>query len=314
MAQSRRSAESRLLDLTKLAPGPHCTMILGDLGAESSRSRSPGRRPAARGAGGRGRQDQAPRRIRLGRRTTRSRATRNRSGSISRAEPARRSFCGWRSGPTWWSRSSARASPSGWESITRRCRRAIRALVYCAVTGFGQTGPYRDYVGHDLNYIAHRRRALDDRAQGSAADDSAESARRLCRRRDACGDRRAGGAARAPSDRPRPVRRYRDARRHDAADRAGAFRPISPTGKIPQRGDDHDGRRRAVLQSLSRPRTARYITIGSVEPWFYANLCRALGCEEFIADENNQRQAATRSGARFTEIFKTRTRDEWFEI
>ena len=27
-------------------------------------------------------------------------------------------------------------------------------LVYCAVTGFGQTGPYRDFVGHDLNYIA----------------------------------------------------------------------------------------------------------------------------------------------------------------
>ena len=27
-------------------------------------------------------------------------------------------------------------------------------LIYCAVTGFGQTGPYRDFVGHDLNYIA----------------------------------------------------------------------------------------------------------------------------------------------------------------
>jgi len=27
-------------------------------------------------------------------------------------------------------------------------------LVYCALTGFGQTGPYRDVAGHDLNYMA----------------------------------------------------------------------------------------------------------------------------------------------------------------
>src|SRR5207244_10521286 len=37
-----------------------------------------------------------------------------------------------------------------YEELSRRNPR----LIYCAVTGFGQNGPYRDLVGHDLNYIA----------------------------------------------------------------------------------------------------------------------------------------------------------------
>ena len=35
---------------------------------------------------------------------------------------------------------------------------AVRAvnprIVYCGLTGYGQTGPWRDMVGHDVNYLA----------------------------------------------------------------------------------------------------------------------------------------------------------------
>ncbi len=38
----------------------------------------------------------------------------------------------------------------GYETL----RTANPRLIYCAITGYGQTGPYRDRAGHDLNYMA----------------------------------------------------------------------------------------------------------------------------------------------------------------
>ena len=34
-------------------------------------------------------------------------------------------------------------------------RRHNPGIVYCAITGFGQNGPLRDRVGHDVNYLAY---------------------------------------------------------------------------------------------------------------------------------------------------------------
>jgi alpha-methylacyl-CoA racemase len=38
----------------------------------------------------------------------------------------------------------------GWE----RLREVNPRLVYCAITGYGQDGPYRDRAGHDIDYLA----------------------------------------------------------------------------------------------------------------------------------------------------------------
>lgn len=33
-------------------------------------------------------------------------------------------------------------------------QRINRRIIYCSISGFGQDGPYRDRVGHDINYVA----------------------------------------------------------------------------------------------------------------------------------------------------------------
>jgi crotonobetainyl-CoA:carnitine CoA-transferase CaiB-like acyl-CoA transferase len=55
-----------------------------------------------------------------------------------------------------------------------------------------------------------------------------------------------------------------------------------------------------------------WLSIGCLEPWFWRELCEALGCEEYIPHQNNREK--------FSEMldflrrkFREKTRDEWFE-
>ena len=60
-----------------------------------------------------------------------------------------------RATPTCCSKASAPASPQrlGIDYATL-CAHNPR-LIYCAISGYGQDGPYRDCVGHDVNYLGY---------------------------------------------------------------------------------------------------------------------------------------------------------------
>jgi crotonobetainyl-CoA:carnitine CoA-transferase CaiB-like acyl-CoA transferase len=56
-----------------------------------------------------------------------------------------------------------------------------------------------------------------------------------------------------------------------------------------------------------------WISVGSLEPHFFANLCKAMGREDFIPhqwDSSKRDEIA----AHFASQFKSKTRDEWFAI
>ncbi|WP_310449481.1 CaiB/BaiF CoA-transferase family protein [Sulfuritalea sp.] len=144
----------RVLDLTRLLPGPVATMHLADLGAEVikiedtgagdyARAMGPGER-AAGDNGGTG--DSLF--FRLVNRNKKSlRLDLKQAAGVEvflrLAQDADVIFESFRPGVV-------DKLGIGYEAV-----RAINPrIVYCAITGYGQTGPWADQAGHDINYLA----------------------------------------------------------------------------------------------------------------------------------------------------------------
>jgi alpha-methylacyl-CoA racemase len=302
----------KVLDLTRLAPGPHCTMILGDLGAEVLKIEEPGpptgRRAAqAAGASVRGRSEggfiSSPFNA-LGRN--------KKSIGLNLKSPAGKQIflrlhqrCDvvveeFRPGV-------AKRLGIDYETLSVRNPRYI----HCAITGYGQNGPYRDLVGHDINYIAH----------AGALSIMGTKGERPTIPHNLIADYAGGGMhgalgvmaaliARAQTGRGQ----YVDVAMMDGSMlvMAQSFAAHFASGKVPRRGETTlDGG--APFYGVYRTRDDKWITIGSMEPWFYANLCRALEREDFIPHQyNREKQPEIRQF--LEEKFLTRTREEWFDL
>jgi len=301
----------KVLDLTKLAPGPLCTMMLGDLGAEVIKIEEPGpptgRRAQQAGAAG----TQGPVNSfasspynALGR-NKKSIGINLKSGAgkeiyFRLAQRADVIVEEYRPGV-------AKRLGIDYEQLSSRNPR----LIYCAITGFGQTGPYRDLVGHDINYIATAgvlslfgRPGQPPTIPHNLVADYAGG-----------GMHGAIGVLAALVARNQTGRgQYVDISMMDGslALLAQSFSSFFAGGKVPQRGETiFDGG--IPNYNVYLTKDEKYITIAAIEPWFFANLCRALGREDFIPHEYDSSKRAEIARV-FTEKFKTKTRDEWFAI
>jgi crotonobetainyl-CoA:carnitine CoA-transferase CaiB-like acyl-CoA transferase len=58
----------------------------------------------------------------------------------------------------------------------------------------------------------------------------------------------------------------------------------------------------------------KYLSIGALEPWFYANVCRLLGREDLIEHQFAEGDKKEEIFQFFRDTFLTKTRDEWMEI
>lgn len=297
----------KVLDLSRLAPGPFCSMLLGDLGADVVVVEPP---PSARSAMALGALARSGDEVRAAAYNVMGRNKRSiilnlrddqaRAVFHRMAETADVVLEGFRPGVV-------QRLGVDYETIARINPR----VVYCSLSGYGQTGPYRDLVGHDINYIsvggalgmigwpgqppAIPMNLLADFAGGGLHAAFAILAALLARERTGRGQ-------------------YVDVAMSDGvlyllASLVGGY---FGSGSVPTPGG-------TVLNgsvphyNVYRCKDGRWISLGSLETHFFENLCRVMGREDFIP---HQYDSAKRDEifAHFRERFLTRTRDEWFDI
>jgi alpha-methylacyl-CoA racemase len=182
-------------------------------------------------------------------------------------------------------------------------------IVYCSTSGFGQTGPRSTWAGHDVNYLATSG-FLDcsgRREDGRPALPGATVA-----------DIAAGGMQAAMATMAALLRRERTGQGEhlDVSIADGAFGLMSlyvdeylATGVEPGPGH-YILTGRYACYDVYTCADGKHVSVGAIEPQFWANLCRLLGLEQHVASQTDD-AAQDQIRSDLAAAFATRTRDEW---
>lgn len=129
----------RVLDFTAFPPGGFCTVVLADLGADVIRVESPAQRGKPSLVIGQVALSRGKRSLTLDMRNPDANAILQRliptiDVVVENAKPG-----------------AMEARGFGYA----QARALNPKIIWCSITGFGQTGPYAEHAGHDLSYLAH---------------------------------------------------------------------------------------------------------------------------------------------------------------
>jgi crotonobetainyl-CoA:carnitine CoA-transferase CaiB-like acyl-CoA transferase len=186
------------------------------------------------------------------------------------------------------------------------------SIIYTSISGFGQDGPYRDHVGHDINYISIAGLlGMTGPAGGAPVLPGT-----------LIGDFAAGGMSAAIGILAALTARERTG--------TGQFVDVSMTEAVVGLmgdwikeyfcGSEVHRRGETMFTGLwpwynvYETQDGGYISIGAVEPRFYTNLCQLLERDDLIEHQYAEGEKQEEIFRIFRETFLTRKRDEWVEI
>ncbi|MDX1580618.1 MAG: CaiB/BaiF CoA-transferase family protein [Alphaproteobacteria bacterium] len=187
------------------------------------------------------------------------------------------------------------------------------SIVYGRMTGWGQDGPYSKVAGHDINYIALSG-ALH--AIGRKGDKPVPPMNLV-------GDFGGGGMVLAFGVVCAVLEAQKSGKGQivDAAMVDGAALLMTPMYGLAAMGRWNGDERGVNLldtgahfYEVYETSDGKYISVGSIEPQFYALLVEKAGLdkEEFSEQMNPAKWPGYKD--KLVELFKTKTRDEWCEI
>jgi crotonobetainyl-CoA:carnitine CoA-transferase CaiB-like acyl-CoA transferase len=302
----------KILDLSRYVPGTYCTMILGDLGADIIKIDEPIVTSGRRAEQGRGGAAMVPPEL-VSNNSRYNPLNRNKKSICLNLKTAKGQEIflrlvedtdvvleGFRPG-------TAKRLGVDYATLKEKNER----LIYCAITGYGQDGPYHNLPGHDINYIAQGGMTSTINLPGAPPHVPGAI----------ISDLAAGGMQAAIGILVAVFTREKTGK--------GQFIDISMTDGIVNMLSLYLGR---YYQEMSLPSPeerascgatpyynnyqtsdGKFIAIGCGEPWFYASLCRVLECEQYIPFQGESNKYSEIK-AYFKRKFLLRTRDEWFEL
>ncbi len=291
----------RVVDLSRYAPGPYCTMLLADLGADVIVVEEPpgrGRRVDTE----MGVSERTKAFLPMGR-NKRSVALdlkneRQREVFFRLVEKADVVTEGFRPGV-------AKRLGIDFDAVRQRNPRVI----YCSISGYGQDGPYADLVGHDLNYVSLAG------TLGMIGWPGQPPAIPL----NVLGDFAGGGLFAAFAILAAVVARHSTGKGQyiDMAMADGvmslaclAASDYWSTG-VPPRPGRYYLNGALPCYNVYEAADGKWLSIACMEPWFWRKLCAALGCAEYGGEQFREEKFSEM----FTFLrrkFKEKTRDEWF--
>lgn len=185
-------------------------------------------------------------------------------------------------------------------------------LIYCAVSGFGQDGPYKMVAGHDLNYMGIiGALPLFGMAGGPpmvpgllTADIGGGSLMAAYGILAALLARQVTGAGQMV-----------DVSMMDGAMSFIAYHASEPMfGDVDPKGGEYRNTGGAPCYSIFRCKDGHYVTLGALEEHFWERFCDAAGVPELKTDQFPEGEARSRQFEQLDHVFEQRTRAEWVDL
>ncbi|HDG97772.1 MAG TPA: CoA transferase [Desulfobacterales bacterium] len=185
-------------------------------------------------------------------------------------------------------------------------------LIYCALTGFGQDGPYVNRVGHDVNYIGIGGiLSITGPRNGPPIIPGAQ-----------IGDVGGGALMAVIGILMAVIARERSGKGQfvDVSMLDGILSWLSmigsqflADGKVPGR-EEMMLNGRYLCYRIYETKDGRHLTIGALEPKFWANLCKVLGKEHLIRHQFTDGDEQVPLARELEETFKQKDLSEWLEL